>query len=144
MLIVHKLLLDIKKPKTKQHLNLKMVGKKLWLLDEILTEKQIHHILKQSLGDVTADLKNSEVKPAVDGIAGFLGDHMKVVLDVDVLGERRKVHLFVKRIPDWNKPKTDFINEFNFYRREKMMFKILEEINGDGKLNVTNVSDTES
>ncbi|XP_075978152.1 uncharacterized protein LOC142977908 [Anticarsia gemmatalis] len=110
----------------------KMGGQRRLVLEEILNEKQIHHVLKQVIGDTPWDLKWSEVRPAVDGIAGFLGDHMKAVLYVDVLGEIKKVHLFVKRIPENNKPKADFIDEFNFYRREMLMFKVLEEIPKEG------------
>ncbi|XP_075978326.1 uncharacterized protein LOC142978003 [Anticarsia gemmatalis] len=111
-----------------------MVGEvRRYVLEEILDEEQIHHVVKKAIGEgVPWDLKGSEVKPAMDGIAGFLGDHMKAILHVDVQGETKKVHLFLKRVPVYNKPKAEFIDENNYYRRERLMFKVLEEICKDG------------
>ncbi|CAB3227375.1 unnamed protein product [Arctia plantaginis] len=106
-------------------------GKRL-VLEEILTEKQILHILNQAIGgDGTCQLVKSEIRPAMDGIAGFLGDHLKGVLDVDVQGEQKKVYLFLKRISASNKPKAEFIDKHNFYRREMLMYRVLDDIRDD-------------
>ncbi|XP_075978356.1 uncharacterized protein LOC142978021 [Anticarsia gemmatalis] len=102
------------------------------VLEKILDKDQISHILKEVIGeDVPWDLKGSEVRPAMDGIAGFLGDHMKALLHVDVQGVIKKVHLFLKCMPAC-KPKADFIKEKNFNMREKLMFSVLEEICQNG------------
>ncbi|CAB3227377.1 unnamed protein product [Arctia plantaginis] len=102
-------------------------------LEEILNEKQIQIILKRSFGDdVACKVTDSETKPAMDGIAGFLGDHWKAVLNVDVEGETKKIHLFLKRLPVENKARSDFINVNNYFRREELMYKLFEEICDDG------------
>lgn len=104
-------------------------GGKYVVLEEILTKKQIHKVLNQSIGrDVPCILLGTKIRPAIDGIAGFLGDHLKAVLDVDVRGEQKKVHLFLKRISTNNKPKAEFIDKCNFYRREELMYRVLDDI----------------
>lgn len=114
-----------------------MVGEAQRLvLEEILTEKQINRILKESIG-TPCQLKRSEVRPAADGIAGFLGDHMKATLYVDVDGEMKQVHIFLKRIPTCNDPKADFIHKNHYFKRERLMFKVIDEVCDNGKLTLT-------
>lgn len=104
-------------------------------LEDILSEKQVHHIVKRATGADTWALAASDVRPAADGMAGFLGDHKRVRLDVTVDGELKQIHLFVKRIPLNNQPKADLITNNNYFNREQFMFKVLEEIRDDnGKL----------
>lgn len=101
------------------------------LLEDILSEKQVHHIVKQSIGEDVWELKECKLKPAADGLAGFLADHMRGTLQVLVDGQEKKIHLFIKCIPISNQPKADFINGNKYFKREKMMFKILQEIRND-------------
>ncbi|XP_075977900.1 uncharacterized protein LOC142977711 [Anticarsia gemmatalis] len=98
------------------------------LLEDILNGVQISHILEQVINEPYV-LQGSEVRPAMDGIAGFLGDHIKAALHVEVGGEMKKVQLFIKRIPMKDK---EFIEKNNYFRKEKLMFEILEEIRRDG------------
>ncbi|CAH1638450.1 unnamed protein product [Spodoptera littoralis] len=98
------------------------------LLEDILSEKQVHHIVKQATGADTWALRASDVTPAADGMAGFLADHKRVRLDVAVDGEVKHIHLFIKRIPLNNQPKADLITNNNYFRREQFMFQVLEEI----------------
>ncbi|KAL4706058.1 hypothetical protein ACJJTC_001656 [Scirpophaga incertulas] len=65
-------------------------------------------------------------RPAAEGIAGFLADHLKVVLHVEYDGGTQDLCLFVKRLPVGNQPKMEFIekNQFNF--REMIMFQLLD------------------
>lgn len=107
-------------------------------LEEVLTEKEIHYIIKRIIGaNVSWKLERSELKPAADGIAGFLADHMKAALHVNVQNVEQKVHLFIKCLPMYNKPKGDFIDKENYFRREKLMFKVLDEICDNGKFTKT-------
>ncbi|KAL0838476.1 hypothetical protein ABMA28_016604 [Loxostege sticticalis] len=97
-------------------------------LEDILTEKQVHQIVKEYVPDEQWQLVDCAIKPATEGIAGFLGDHLKMSLTLKVGGRVEAVHLFVKRIPDDNKPKADFIEEHNFYRREMIIFQLIDKI----------------
>ncbi|XP_072948840.1 uncharacterized protein [Epargyreus clarus] len=98
-------------------------------LEDVLTLKQVHHILNQAVADGW-QLMGSHIQPAAVGLSGFLGDHFRVTFHVKVKECIRKVNIFVKSLPLTNQPKADFINENNYYRREKVMFGLFEKILG--------------
>lgn len=100
-------------------------------LGDVLTQKQICHILKQAVGDGW-QLMGAEVKPASPGISGFQGDHFRITLHVDVNENVQKVNIFVKSLPLFNQPKVSYINENNFYRREMLMFGLFEKMPLEG------------
>lgn len=100
-------------------------------LQDLMTEKQVHRVLQQALDGREWRLEGCDIRPAADGLTGFLGDHFRVTLHVQLDGCKRSVRLFVKSIPLQNKDKADFIEEGNYYRREVVMFKLFEEMGGD-------------
>lgn len=111
---------------------LKMLGgTRRFLLEDILSEKQVHHVVKQAVGADVWSLQEYEVRTAADGLAGFLGDHMRATLRVTVDGEEKNIHLFIKCIPMNNKPKAEFIENNGYFKRERYMFQVLEEIRDD-------------
>nr|XP_026486493.1 uncharacterized protein LOC113393695 [Vanessa tameamea] len=97
-------------------------------LEELLSAKQLQHILDR-LAKSGAQLVSYDLKSATEGIAGFLGDHLRLTLHVkeDFV---RKIHLFVKSIPMSNQPKAEFITQNQFNKREALMFKLFEEMEG--------------
>ncbi|CAG5045551.1 unnamed protein product [Parnassius apollo] len=99
-------------------------------VNDVFTKKQIHHILKRSLGFTSFELIACDKRPAVIGMAGFLGDHFRVTLHVKVNGYVEKIKLFVKSVPVCNAPKADFINKGGFYKREMVAFQLSEEMHG--------------
>ncbi|CAG5045549.1 unnamed protein product [Parnassius apollo] len=99
-------------------------------VNDVFTKNQIHHILKRSLGVTTFQLIACDKRPAVIGMAGFLGDHFRVTLHVKANGFVEKIKLFVKCVPVCNAPKAEFINKNGYYKREMMAFKLFEEMHG--------------
>ncbi|XP_047533038.1 uncharacterized protein LOC125068083 [Vanessa atalanta] len=97
-------------------------------LEDLLSAKQLQHILDR-LAKPGAQLVSYDLKSATQGIAGFLGDHLRLTLHVkeDFV---RKIHLFVKTIPMGNQPKAEFITQNQFNKREALMFKLFEEMGG--------------
>lgn len=116
-----------------------MVGeqspKRCYSLEDILTEKHIQHILqKHSKTAQLFEVIASHATPAIEGLAGFLADHVRVVLEVKCGDKVEKIKLFVKRIPVDNKPKAEFIDGNNFFKRENTIFQLLEQMKGgEGK-----------
>lgn len=115
---------------------LKMVGKdtpkRNCSLEQVLTDKHVSHILEQIANVGTNyEVIFGEAKPAAEGLTGFLGDHMRAVLHVKVRDEVKMVHLFVKRMPIKNKPKAEFIELNNYFKREKLMLRLLDDVKGD-------------
>ncbi|XP_072948795.1 uncharacterized protein, partial [Epargyreus clarus] len=96
-------------------------------LGDILTRKQICHILNQAVGE-SWQLTGAEVKPASLGLTGFQGDHYRITLQVKVKDCEEEVNIFVKSLPLSNQPKASFIDENNFYRREMLMFGLFEKM----------------
>lgn len=109
----------------------------MYKLEEILTEKQIQEIVKKYVTEEQWELVDARVRPLSDGLSGFLGDHFKGTLHVKAAGWVQPINLFIKRIPPGNKPKADFINEHNFYRREMTMFQLFEEMCPDEGKGIT-------
>ncbi|XP_063825994.1 uncharacterized protein LOC135075485 [Ostrinia nubilalis] len=97
-------------------------------LEDILTEKQLHQIVKEYEGEEPWQLTDYSIKPATEGLAGFLGVHLKIRLNVKLEGRTKTIHLFAKCMPFDNKPKIDFIDRNNFYRREMIMFQLIEKM----------------
>ncbi|KAM3957775.1 uncharacterized protein ACR2FA_008211 [Aphomia sociella] len=98
-------------------------------LDDVLTKEQVRQIVKQSLKDQNNwELLFAEIRPAADGMMGFLGDHLKLILHVTVNGTTEKIHLFIKRIPSDNKSKLEFIEDNGFFKREHLMFQLIDEM----------------
>ncbi|KAJ0176365.1 hypothetical protein K1T71_007544 [Dendrolimus kikuchii] len=107
-----------------------MVGRNC-TLDDILNEKQLDHVIRESIaGNVAYKLLDYEINPAVDGLSGFLGDHMRVRLKLKVEERVEDIRLFIKRMPMGNAVKKDFIVENKFFWREMTVFKLLEDFKG--------------
>ncbi|KAM3957763.1 uncharacterized protein ACR2FA_008199 [Aphomia sociella] len=98
-------------------------------LDDVLNKEQVHQIMKQSFKDQNNwEVSFVEIRPAADGLVGFLGDHLKVTLHVIVNGSTEKMHLFIKRVPFDNKPKAEFIDNNGYFKREQLIFQLIEEM----------------
>lgn len=95
-------------------------------LGDILSDKQILYILNQTVKQ-PCELIGYDLKPATEGLSGFLGDHFKIILHVLYGKITQKIHLFVKTMPLMNKPKADFIDENHFFRREALMYRLFQE-----------------
>lgn len=98
---------------------------------QVFTDSQVHHVLKQVLGDESWQLLRCDFKPASEGITGFLGDHYRATLHVQVGETIKTVQLFVKTMPMINKNKAAFIDQGNFFRRERLTFQVFENVGGD-------------
>ncbi|XP_059050177.1 uncharacterized protein LOC131845157 [Achroia grisella] len=105
-------------------------------IQEILNDKQLHSVIDLSLnGQTDWKLTGADVRPACEGLAGFLGDHLRASLQVMVNGSIEKIHLFIKRVPPGNKPKADFIEANHYFRREQLMFQLIDEMNAGNEPN---------
>lgn len=127
-----------------------MVGKleilsKMCKLEDVLTEKQVQDIIKKCFRDGDWRMVDYDIRPATEGLAGFLGDHRRATLHVASGAKVDRIQLFIKRVPQDNKPKADFIYSSNFYTREALMFRIIDELQAaDGKYNFVNMDQMET
>ncbi|CAG4982538.1 unnamed protein product [Colias eurytheme] len=96
-------------------------------IESILTEKHLKTIIHRASLDGWKFL-GYDVKPASIGLAGFLGDHFKIVVHLQNAGITKKLYLFAKSMPLLNKPKADFITDYNFFRRENLVYKLFEDM----------------
>ncbi|XP_053609857.1 uncharacterized protein LOC128674900 [Plodia interpunctella] len=62
---------------------------------------------------------------------GFLGDHLRVTLNVAAGDASKTIQLFIKRMPTENPDKVDFIKENNFFKKEALGSKLLNELQTD-------------
>ncbi|CAH2233625.1 uncharacterized protein LOC120629036 [Pararge aegeria] len=104
--------------------NGKLMGEK----KDILTAKELNDIVEQTTNH-DFEILDHYIRPACEeGLKGFVGDHFKMTVTVKECDRVRKMHLFIKTLPLVNKPKTDFIIENQFFKREALMFNLLEEM----------------
>ncbi|XP_060803361.1 uncharacterized protein LOC106142316 [Amyelois transitella] len=111
----------------------KMVGAEVvqtqYKLEDVLTEKQVHCIVEQLLkSGLNWRIVGSEVKPASIESSGFVGEYFVVKLHVRAVEASETLHLFVKRVPVKNQPKAEFINCNHFYKREDMVYQLINEL----------------
>lgn len=95
-------------------------------LQDILSEKQLEIILSKT-AKLGAKIVGYDLKPATEGIAGFLADHLRLTLYIkeDLV---KKIHLFIKSLPMNNQSKLDMITENNFNTREALIYQLFDEI----------------
>ncbi|XP_034832023.1 uncharacterized protein [Maniola hyperantus] len=110
-------------------------GKLLKKTEDILTEKELHHIVKQTTNQIYEIIDYHIRLASEDGLKGFVGDHFKMTINVKENDCMRKIHLFIKTLPLVNRPKADFIVENQFFNREALMFNLLEEMQEMGGQN---------
>jgi hypothetical protein len=96
-------------------------------LKDVLTEKQVCQIVREYVSGDHWQLIDAKVYPATEGISGFLGDHLKATLTVKVDDWVQEIRIFIKCMPLNNKPKAEFIEKSNFYRRERIMFQLFKQ-----------------
>ena len=98
-------------------------------LTDLLTETQLQYILDQIASE--SHVLSYDLRPASQGLSGFLGDHFRLTLNINQKNILKKIHLFVKSLPLVNKPKSEFIQECKYSARENMIFQIFDQIPGD-------------
>ncbi|XP_063536701.1 uncharacterized protein LOC134746281 [Cydia strobilella] len=100
---------------------------------DILNDSQLCHIIKKWVGEGSWQLVSADLRPAaVEGIAGFLGDHFRLTVRIKLEGRLVTIPLFVKSLPLNNAPKADFINQYHFNKKEVAIFKLIDEMDIEG------------
>ncbi|XP_053609639.1 uncharacterized protein LOC128674773 [Plodia interpunctella] len=98
-------------------------------LEDVLTDKDVDCIINKSLKNgLDWQVVHYVVKPVVNESTGFVGEYFKVKLQVEADGDSVTLKLFVKRVPRTNQPKADFINDNHFYKREALVYQLIEEL----------------
>ncbi|CAK1551393.1 unnamed protein product [Leptosia nina] len=97
-------------------------------VEGILTEKDFKKIVHNAALD-DWEIRGCDVNLAGQGLSGFLGDHFRMVLHLQKGEFTRLLHLFAKFLPLVNKPKAQFISEYNFFKRENLLYTLFEEMN---------------
>jgi hypothetical protein len=85
---------------------------------ELLNNDEIYRIIKP-LG-FSKVLKWS-IKEYSDEIVGYLGEHLTLVVDVEI----KTLKFFVKCMPRWDKLKAEYLKELTFFKKEYMMMSKL-------------------
>lgn len=94
-----------------------------------LTENDLKHIVKQTTDENFEIIDyNIIISASVNGLKGFVGDHFRASVNIKENDCERTVHLFIKTLPLENKPKEYFIVENQFFKREALMFTLIEEM----------------
>lgn len=74
-----------------------------------------------------------------DKMIGYLGDHLKLIIEAEKDGVKREFQLFVKCMPRFDKWKCEYLQELKFFDKEYVMLsKLFQHFrNGESKSEVT-------
>ncbi|CAH0585755.1 unnamed protein product [Chrysodeixis includens] len=89
---------------------------------ELLTEKEINYIAKKCGFTKVLDCVTEEFP---DKVLGYLGDHLKLIIEVESNGIRSKLNLFVKCMPRYDKWKAEYLMDIKFFKKEYVMLSTL-------------------
>ncbi|XP_050670156.1 uncharacterized protein LOC126968954 [Leptidea sinapis] len=104
---------------------------------EAVKEKcaNVERILSSQLKGIARDagfdnweVERCDVRPAAQGLSGFLGDHFKLDLHLRKDNTIRIIHLFAKFLPLINIPKAKLVMESNFFQREALMYDLFDKL----------------
>lgn len=100
---------------------------------ELLSQDEIHFIAKQC---GFTKVVNWNMEDFSDKIIGYLGDHLKLIMEVEANGIRSTLNLFVKCMPRFDEWKAEYLKELGFFRKEYAMLSTLfnEFENGTGNI----------
>lgn len=98
---------------------------------ELLSQDEINFIVKQC---GFAKVLSCKMEDFADKIIGYLGDHMKLIMEVETNGISSTLNLFVKCMPRFDKWKAEYLKELGFFNKEFVMLSTLfnEFENGTG------------
>lgn len=89
---------------------------------ELLTRKEINYIAKQCGFTKVLDCVTEEFP---DKVLGYLGDHLKLIIEVESNGTKTKLNLFVKCMPRYDKWKAKYLTDLKFFKKEYVMLSSL-------------------
>lgn len=89
---------------------------------ELLTEEEIISIAKNRGFNKVLKWRLEDFP---DKVLGYLGDHIKLFLDVEQNGTSSTLNLFVKCLPRFDEWKAEYIKELGFFNKEYVMLSQL-------------------
>jgi len=88
-------------------------------LDEF-TEQEIRKAVAVDLGITNFQLLNFDIRPASDNPLGFLGDHVRITVNVLVDGDEKSRHYFGKKVP------TKILSHYEYAQKTGAFYKEIE------------------
>lgn len=85
-----------------------------------LSEEEIRKAVTEDLSTSSFTLKEYQIRPASDNPLGFLGDHVRIRIDVQVAGKNKVLHYFAKKIP------TKVLSHYEYAQKTGAFYKEIE------------------
>lgn len=98
---------------------------------ELLSKDEINQVIKQ-LGFAKA-LKWS-LNNFSDSLIGYLGEHLKLTVDVESGSSKIELKFFVKCVPRFDVYLAEYLKETAFFKKEYAMLNSLFKLFREGKL----------
>ncbi|KAJ8722059.1 hypothetical protein PYW08_004461 [Mythimna loreyi] len=98
---------------------------------ELLSQDEINLIVKKC---GFTNVLSWKLEDFPDKVIGYLGDHMKLIIQVELHGISSSLNLFLKCMPRFDKWKSEYLKELGFFNKEYVMLSGLfnEFENGTG------------
>ncbi|XP_030040917.1 uncharacterized protein LOC115456143 [Manduca sexta] len=89
---------------------------------DLLNDNEIALIAKQC---GCSEVKSWHLEDFSDKIVGYLADHLKLTIEVELKGETKQLKYFVKCMPRFDKLKAQYLKELKFFKKEYVMLSSL-------------------
>lgn len=96
---------------------------------ELLNQEEISCIVKECGFEKVCKW---QIENYADKLIGYLGDHLRLKMEVESEGIKTNLNLFVKCMPRFDKWKSDYLKESNFFKKEFVMLnQLFKEFSDD-------------
>jgi len=92
-------------------------------MESVLTAEDCFTIVKKYLNRTDFSVKNVIVKPFFDEVNGFLGEHLLLLIEVEIEQQSKTLRFFAKKFPDDHAMQKDYLLSMQGWQREIFFFE---------------------
>lgn len=105
----------------------------------MLNREEICFIVNSSKNNSNYKILNWSLANYADRLIGYLGDHLKLTVEIEDKNAKQELRYFVKCMPRFDHWKREYLKELLFFQKEfRMLSCLFSQFNhGDGKSTTT-------
>lgn len=92
-------------------------------MESVLTAEDCFTIVKKYLNQTDFSVKNVIVKPFFDEVNGFLGEHLLLLIEVEIEQQSKTLRFFAKKFPEDHAMQKDYLLSMQGWQREIFFFE---------------------
>lgn len=92
---------------------------------EILNREEVCIIVNASQNNSNYKILNWSLANYADHLIGYLGDHLKLTVEIEMNNDKQELRYFVKCIPRFDSWKNEYLKKLRFFDKEFRMLSSL-------------------